>query len=91
MSNLRKKEKAGLIADPSAEADGNVILLILLSATADQIVVDTLIHLSKQGCLPINMLESKMVCYSKKLSMIPAATAEPITPDTLGAMACMSR
>ena len=29
--------------------------------------------------------------YNKKLSKIPAATAEPITPETLGAMACISR
>lgn len=29
--------------------------------------------------------------YDKKLSKIPAAIALPITPDTLAAMACMSR
>ena len=29
--------------------------------------------------------------YNKKLINIPAATAEPITPDTLGAIACISR
>jgi hypothetical protein len=29
--------------------------------------------------------------YIKKLIMMPAATAEPITPATFGAMACMIR
>ncbi len=29
--------------------------------------------------------------YNKKLSRIPAATALPITPETFGAIACISR
>lgn len=29
--------------------------------------------------------------YSKKLNKIPAATADPITPETFGAMACISK
>lgn len=29
--------------------------------------------------------------YIKKLNRIPAATADPITPETLGAIACISR
>jgi hypothetical protein len=29
--------------------------------------------------------------YSRKLSRIPAATAEPITPATFGAIACISK
>ena len=29
--------------------------------------------------------------YIKKLKSIPAPTAEPITPETLGAIACISR
>ena len=29
--------------------------------------------------------------YIKKLSNIPAPTADPITPETFGAMACISR
>lgn len=29
--------------------------------------------------------------YPKKLSRIPAATAEPITPATLGPIACIRR
>lgn len=29
--------------------------------------------------------------YIKKLNKVPAATAEPITPDTFGAIACISR
>jgi|GEM_PF-3131839 len=35
--------------------------------------------------------QQNFFAYIKKLSKIPAATAEPITPATLGAMACISR
>ncbi len=31
------------------------------------------------------------VYYIKKLNKIPAATAEPITPETLGAIACINK
>jgi hypothetical protein len=31
------------------------------------------------------------ICYPRKLSRIPAATAEPITPATFGAIACIRR
>lgn len=31
------------------------------------------------------------IFYIRKLSSVPAATAEPITPATLGAMACISK
>ena len=35
--------------------------------------------------------EKRSPPYPKKLNKIPAAMAEPITPATLGAMACISR
>jgi hypothetical protein len=32
-----------------------------------------------------------LLFYRRRLNKIPAATAEPITPDTLGAMACINK
>lgn len=35
--------------------------------------------------------KAKTFFYIRKLRRIPAATAEPITPETLGAIACISK
>ena len=48
----------------------------------------TVIDSNNQALLITN---EKNIVYMRNPSRIPAATAEPITPATLGPMACISR
>ena len=55
---------------------------------------NTKIHEHHEAFHRANMLtlaELNRKVYSRKLIIMPAATAEPIIPATLGAIACMSR
>ena len=45
----------------------------------------------KVESVTLNFFYTYMLHYPKKLNNIPAATAEPITPATLGPIACISR
>jgi hypothetical protein len=55
---------------------------------------NTKIHEYHEAFPPANMLALAALNrngYSRKLIMMPAATADPITPATFGAMACTIR
>ena len=56
--------------------------------------ITTLLRLNKKKTLPER--ESLIIIYigiyyPRNANKIPAATAEPITPDTLGPIACIKR
>ena len=49
---------------------------------------------TEKGCTSLKhtlIYYGKLLFYPRKESRIPAATAEPITPATLGPMACISK
>ena len=39
----------------------------------------------------LTLISDYSIIYDKKLNKIPAAMADPMTPETLGAMACINK